>query len=64
MPNFIKPFEIRYTLDGSRKSVFDTEDEMMRAYVILARRGAYNMLMRNRNTNTEIQPTESARYLA
>jgi len=64
MNDYVKPFEIRYTLNGAKKSVFYTEDEMMRAYPILSRRGATAMIMRNRNTNTEIRPTESAKYLA
>jgi prophage antirepressor-like protein len=64
MSDFIKPYEIRYMLDGARKSVFETETELMKAYVILSRRGAYNLIMRNRNTNAEILPTESARHLA
>jgi hypothetical protein len=64
MPNFINAYEIRYMLDGARKSVFATEPELMTAYVVLIRRGAYNVIMRNRNTNTEILPSESARHLA
>lgn len=64
VPNFINPFEIRYMLDGALRSVFATENEMMKAYVILSRRGAYNLIMRNRNTNEEIQPNATAKALA
>jgi hypothetical protein len=64
MSDYIKPFEIRYTLNGACKSVFYTEPELQRAYVVLSRRGAVSMVMKNRNTAEEIFPSESAKFLA